>query len=69
MADSSNFAVCVSLGHQALVGLNRRDNSLMFAQEFAPGLSTKVNLGRMTKKNIEDIQACLEQLKIHAVAG
>lgn len=67
MADTSNFAVCVTLGSNALVGLNRRDNSLLFSQEFAPGLNTKVNLGKMTKKRIEDIQACLEQLKIHAV--
>jgi hypothetical protein len=67
MADTSNFTVAVPLGQDALVGLNRRDGSLVFSQQFAPGLDTKVNLGRMTRDRIERIQLCLEQLKVHAV--
>lgn len=66
MAGTSNYSACITLGDNALMGLSKR-NELMFSQEFAPGLETKVNLGKMTVKRLEELQGYLERLKAHAV--
>lgn len=66
-ADTRHLTAFVELGHGAIVGRGKRDNSLIISQEFATNLDVKINLGVMTKAKIEGLQASLERLKVHAV--
>lgn len=63
---STDTAVGIGIGNQAEAVITK-GHDLVFLQEYAPGLSCRVNLGLATTRNIDFVIECLERLKTHAV--
>ncbi len=63
----NDVSLAITLGNQTDLAITL-GNDLIIKQEYAPGLSHRINLGRCTKKRIEDLQEYLGRLKCHAVS-
>jgi hypothetical protein len=63
---SNNITLSVTCGGGADLAITR-ENNLIMRQEYAPGLSCSVQLGKLTKKRIEELKSNLDRLKVHAV--
>ena len=66
MSSPHDTSVGIGLGNQADAAITR-GNDLVFVQEYAPGLKCRVNVGRATLQNINNVIECLERLRVHAV--
>jgi hypothetical protein len=61
----SDVSVGIGLGNKVDLAITLGDD-LIIRQEYGPGLSHRINLGRCTKQNIDSIKANLDRLRIHA---
>lgn len=66
MASAFDYTVQTPVNNGAEIGVTR-SGDLVFRQEYQPGLSTRVNLGKATKTNIDRLRYCLDRLEVHAV--
>lgn len=63
---ANDITVAITCGGGADFAITR-SNHLIAVQEYSPGLNCKVQLGRLTKKRIEELKGYLDRLAIHAV--
>jgi hypothetical protein len=63
---SNDITLRITCGGGTDLAITRNDE-LVAVQEYSPGLFTKVNFGRLTRKRIDQLKEYLDRLAIHAV--